>query len=195
MKSLWIHNKFSEEGTYIRVTLKSHHLFDPPIPSFSGFCKVILNLSTKCWNSTFNAQGSIVIIVVVHVGAMKIYVAAVEVLRKKERQDETQFTTKICGKSSLGSSYFVLYNFHSRLCYTFDALLCRNWPFSSPNRLTVPMTSLTFFVICSILNPFAHHYYPTLNLWCPLISLSDLLWLLLRSSILKSLLELQVASI
>jgi hypothetical protein len=26
---------------------------------------------------------------------MKIYVAAVEALRKKERQDETQFTTKI----------------------------------------------------------------------------------------------------
>jgi hypothetical protein len=28
---------------------------------------------------------------------MKIYVAAVEALRKKERQDETQFTTKIDG--------------------------------------------------------------------------------------------------
>jgi len=28
---------------------------------------------------------------------VKIYVAAVEVLRKKERQDETQFTTKIDG--------------------------------------------------------------------------------------------------
>jgi hypothetical protein len=28
---------------------------------------------------------------------MKMYVAAVEVLRKKERQDETQFTTKIDG--------------------------------------------------------------------------------------------------
>jgi hypothetical protein len=60
---------------------------------------------------------SIVIIVVVHVGAMKIYVAAVEALTKKERQDETQFTTKICGKSSLGSSYFVLYNFHSRFLH------------------------------------------------------------------------------
>jgi len=29
------------------------------------------------------------------VGAVKIYVAAVEALRKKERGDETQFTTKI----------------------------------------------------------------------------------------------------
>ncbi len=39
---------------------------------------------------------------------MKIYAAAVEALRKNERQDETQFTTKIGGKSSLGPSYFIL---------------------------------------------------------------------------------------
>jgi hypothetical protein len=39
-------------------------------------------------NSAFNAQGSRVNKVVVRVGAVKIYVAAVEVLRKKERQDE-----------------------------------------------------------------------------------------------------------
>jgi hypothetical protein len=33
-------------------------------------------------------------------GAVKIYVAAVEALRKKERQNETQFTTtKIGGKN------------------------------------------------------------------------------------------------
>jgi len=31
---------------------------------------------------------------------VKIYVAAVEALWKKERQDETQFTTKIGGKTS-----------------------------------------------------------------------------------------------
>jgi hypothetical protein len=42
-----------------------------------------------------NAQGSIVIIV----GAMKIYVAAEQALRRKETQDETQFTTKIGGKN------------------------------------------------------------------------------------------------
>jgi hypothetical protein len=30
---------------------------------------------------------------------MKIYVAPVEALRKKERQDETQFTSKIGGKN------------------------------------------------------------------------------------------------
>jgi hypothetical protein len=42
-------------------------------------------------------QGWRVIIVVVHVGAVKIYVATVEALRKKERggskPDETQFGT------------------------------------------------------------------------------------------------------
>jgi uncharacterized membrane protein len=42
----------------------------------------------KCWNSTFNAQGLRVFIIVLHVGAMKIYVIA-KVLKKKERHDET----------------------------------------------------------------------------------------------------------
>ncbi len=55
----------------------------------------------KSWNSTFNAQGSRLIIVVVQLGAVKIYVAAVEALRKKEREDETQFTTKIDGLGSM----------------------------------------------------------------------------------------------
>jgi hypothetical protein len=52
--------------------------------------------------SAFNAQSSRLIILVVQVGAvkMKIYVAAVEAFRKKERQDETQFTTKIGEKTS-----------------------------------------------------------------------------------------------
>jgi hypothetical protein len=39
---------------------------------------------------------------------VKIYVAAVEALRKKETQDETQFTTIIGGKISLDPSYFLL---------------------------------------------------------------------------------------
>ncbi len=37
-----------------------------------------------------------------------MYVAAVEALTKKGRGDETQFTIKIGGKTSLGPSYFVL---------------------------------------------------------------------------------------
>ncbi len=64
----------------------------------------------KCWNSACNAQGSRVItVVVVQVGEVKIYgAAAEEALRKKERQDETQFNTKIGGKTSLGPSYLFL---------------------------------------------------------------------------------------
>jgi len=62
----------------------------------------------KCWNSASNAQGSRVIIVVIQVGAVKIYVRAVDELRKKERQDETQFITKIGGKTSLGPTHFTL---------------------------------------------------------------------------------------
>jgi len=34
---------------------------------------------------------------IVQLGALKMYVATVEALTKKERQDETQFTTKING--------------------------------------------------------------------------------------------------
>jgi hypothetical protein len=41
---------------------------------------------------------------------VKIYVAAVEALRKKERQ-ETQFSTKIGGKTSFGSQLFSLVKF------------------------------------------------------------------------------------
>jgi hypothetical protein len=52
---------------------------------------------------------------------VKIYVAAaVQAHRVKETQDETQITTKIGGKTSLGFSY------------VFDALLCQNWPLSPP---------------------------------------------------------------
>ncbi len=52
----------------------------------------MLQLSMKCWNSALNAQGSRVIIVGVQGGAVKIYVTAAEALRKKERQDETEFS-------------------------------------------------------------------------------------------------------
>jgi hypothetical protein len=38
---------------------------------------------------------------------VKIYVIAVEAFREKEREDETQFITKIVGKTSLDPSYFV----------------------------------------------------------------------------------------
>ncbi len=44
-------------------------------------------------------MGGACLTLVVEVGAVKIYVAAGEALQKKERQDETQVTTKIGGKN------------------------------------------------------------------------------------------------
>jgi electron transfer flavoprotein alpha/beta subunit len=89
----------------IRVSRKvftlSSGLLSPQNPSLSDICRVRKFYKISVWNadtySAFNAQGSRLIIVVVQLGAVKIYVAAVEALRKKERQDETQFTTKIDG--------------------------------------------------------------------------------------------------
>jgi hypothetical protein len=49
-----------------------------------------------------------VITVLIQVGTVKIYLAAMEAIKKKGRYDETQFTTKIGGKTSLGRSYLVL---------------------------------------------------------------------------------------
>jgi hypothetical protein len=61
----------------------------------------------KCWNSAFNAQGSRVIISVVQVGAVKYICSSSGGAQEKERQDETEFTTKIAAKTSLRPSYFV----------------------------------------------------------------------------------------
>jgi hypothetical protein len=38
----------------------------------------------KWWNPTFNAQGWKIIIVVIRVGAMKIFVATLEVFKNKD---------------------------------------------------------------------------------------------------------------
>jgi hypothetical protein len=59
----------------------------------------------KCWHSGFNEQGLRVIIVVVQVGAVKKQCRR---SGEKETQDETQFSTEIRGKTSLGPSYFIL---------------------------------------------------------------------------------------
>ncbi len=91
-----------------------HPVFGPAFTPYRLFQwypqskEILLNLSMKCWNSAFNAQGSRVTIIVVLVGAVKKYVATVEALREKEREDETQFITKIDGKTSLGPHYFSL---------------------------------------------------------------------------------------
>ncbi len=98
----------------LEVSIKVSQKFTLPFTSYPLFQwslqskEILSNLGMKCWKSACNAQGSRVIIVVVQVGAVKIYVAAVEVLRKKARVDETQYNTKIGGKTSLGPIYFVL---------------------------------------------------------------------------------------
>jgi hypothetical protein len=65
----------------------------------------------KCLYSSLNAQGWRLIIIIVQLGAVKIYVAAVEALRIKERQDETQFTTKIDGFLSFIPPSMLMYFF------------------------------------------------------------------------------------
>jgi hypothetical protein len=44
----------------------------------------------KCWISAFNAQGSRLIIVALHVRAVKIYAATIEALKKKEKKGSPQ---------------------------------------------------------------------------------------------------------
>jgi hypothetical protein len=53
----------------------------------------------------------------------------------KERPDQTQFTTKIARKTSLGPNY------------AFDALLCQNWWFLPPNRVTLWITLLSIVFV------------------------------------------------
>jgi hypothetical protein len=71
----------------------------PPIPSFQWYPQskeIFIN------SQHFNAQGSRVILIIVQVRA----VAVVEALRRKEGQDETQFTSRIAGKNYPGSQLF-----------------------------------------------------------------------------------------
>jgi hypothetical protein len=99
-----------------KVTLSSPCLWASfhPYPLFQRYLQskdILINLSMKCWYSAFNAQGLRLIIVVVQLGAVKIYVAAVEALRKKKRQDETQFTTKIDGFLNFIPRWMLMYFF------------------------------------------------------------------------------------
>jgi len=61
-----------------KVTLSLGLLSPSTYPLFQWPSKkFLLNLSMKCWNSASNTQGLRVIIVVLQVGPVKIYVAAV----------------------------------------------------------------------------------------------------------------------
>jgi len=105
-----------------------------PYPLFQWYLQskeILLNLHMKCWNSAFNAQASRAIIVVVQVGAVKIYVAAVEALRKNETEHETQFTTKIEWRKLVWDPVISFCKIFTPN-YAFDGLLYRNWLFSAP---------------------------------------------------------------
>jgi hypothetical protein len=86
-------------------------LLSSPYPLFQWYPhskEFFKNLSRKLSISYISRFESIFILVV-QVGAVKMYVAAVEALKEKERRDKTQFfSTKIAGKTTLGCSYIVL---------------------------------------------------------------------------------------
>jgi hypothetical protein len=62
---------------------------------------------------------------------VKIYVAAVEAVGKKERQDETQFTTKIDG--FLSSSPYVFFALNLAPCMTKLRVLVLRFPYFTYN--------------------------------------------------------------
>jgi len=72
---------------YLKLSIKSPSLWPPnTYPLFQWYPQnkeILLNLSMKCWNLAFDAQGSRVIINIVQVGAVKKYVAGVKALRKE----------------------------------------------------------------------------------------------------------------
>jgi hypothetical protein len=72
---------------------------------------------------------------------VKIYVAAVQALTKKETEDETQFSTKIGGKTILGPSYFpfVKFSFPVKCLMPYYAETGCSYP---PDRLTLRITLL-----------------------------------------------------
>jgi hypothetical protein len=111
--------------------------FHPPYPLFPWYLQskeFKKKSSMKCWNSAFNAQSLRVIIVVVQVGAVKIYVEAVEALRKKGK---TGWNMKLSLPPKLVEKLVwvpvISFGIIFILSYVFDALLCWNWPFSPPN--------------------------------------------------------------
>jgi len=87
----WKPNVFAQILHLIELSVKSPCLdpvFEPAFTPYMLFQwypqskDILLSLGMKCWNSASNAQGSRLIIVVVQVRVMKIYVAAVEALRR-----------------------------------------------------------------------------------------------------------------
>jgi len=109
-----------------------------------------LNFIIKCWNSSFNAQCSRLIIVVVHVRVVKIYVAAVEALRKKERQDESQCPPPPNANVLFGRCFLKSHPVYDKLRVL---LLCLSYftdnSISSKKLLLGTNGKLIWFLVCS----------------------------------------------
>ncbi len=103
----------------------------------------------KCWNLAFNAQGSKLIIVVVHLGAVKISVAAAEALRRKERHDKTQFPTKFDGFMSFTPPPWMLMYFFADF-FLISPCMWPNSGFWCCVFLTLQITVLYFLMEFSI---------------------------------------------
>jgi hypothetical protein len=88
----------------------------------------------------------------VQVGAVKIYVATVEALKKKERQDETQFTTKIAGETSLDPNY---------LFCKFSFSVARLMHYYAKTDLSCPLMWETLYV-----RLYFHHIW---IMWIPIL--------------------------
>ncbi len=100
----------SKKHLYCKVICKVT-LYFTPYPVFQWYPQskqILLNVRMKCWHSAFNAQGSRVIIVVVHIGAMKIYVARCRRSWKRNHKMKLTLPPKLVEKTSLGPSYFLL---------------------------------------------------------------------------------------
>jgi len=87
--------------------------------------EILLNLSMKCWNSAFDTQSSRLIIVVVQLGAVKIYVAAVEALRKKGKTGWRWNPAKLYHQNWWFSEFHPLLNANVLFCRFFCKSLTR----------------------------------------------------------------------
>ncbi len=104
---------------------------------------------------------------------MKIYVAAVEALKKKERQDETSLPPKFCEKTSLGSQLFCFVKFSfpvkGSMHYGWSELAATNAPvadepveavFRMNENPILPARILFYFSTSSLPQNFPPSYLP-----------------------------------
>jgi hypothetical protein len=95
----------------------------------------------KCWNSAFNTQGlGAIIIVVVQVGAVKIYVPAMQWRRSRKMKDRMKLSLRPKLEEKLDWVPVILFSKIFIPSYSFDALLCWNWLFSRLYRQVLYMS-------------------------------------------------------